>query len=224
MAITWSYSSIKNFQQCPKKYYHLNVAKDIKESSNTALVYGNEVHKAAEKYIKNNEPLPQSFAYIQDVLDALNRIPGEKHCELRLGLAKEGEEYKPCEFFSDNVWWRGIVDLLIVQKDVAFMIDYKTSKNAKYADTKQLDLLATAIFVHFPEVNQINSALIFVVSNEFVKRTHFRDGSKSYIAPFEYDVTRIEDALQSGVWNAVAGPLCGWCPVKTCINYKEPRR
>ena len=140
MAITWSYSSIKNFQQCPKKYYHLSIAKDVKQSSTTALVYGNEVHKAAEQYIKNNEPIPQKFAYIQDVLDALNRIPGEKHCELRLGLAKQEEEYTPCEFFAPNVWWRGIVDLLIVQEDVAFMVDYKTGKNAKYADTKQLDL------------------------------------------------------------------------------------
>ena len=27
----WSYSSITLFDQCPKKYYHLRVAKDIKE-------------------------------------------------------------------------------------------------------------------------------------------------------------------------------------------------
>jgi hypothetical protein len=66
--------------------------------------------------------------------------------------------------------------------------------------------------------------LLFVSCNEFVRRTHTRNDSKTYIEPFEYDVMRIEEALQSGVWNAVSGPLCGWCPVKTCINYKEPRR
>jgi len=224
MAITWSYSSIKNFQQCPKKYYHLSVAKDVKQSSNTALVYGNEVHKAAENFIRNGDPIPEKFAYLRDVLSVLQQIDGEKHCELRLGLAKEGEEYTPCEFFAKNVWWRGIIDLLIIRGDTALMIDYKTSKNAKYADTKQLDLLATAIFTHYPQINKLNSALLFVVSNEFVRRTHTRNDSKTYIEPFEYDVMRIEEALQSGVWNAVSGPLCGWCPVKTCINYKEPRR
>jgi hypothetical protein len=34
------------------------------------------------------------------------------------------------------------------------MIDYKTGKNAKYADMKQLDLMAGAIFVHYPEVHE----------------------------------------------------------------------
>ena len=171
MAITWSYSSIKNFQQCPKKYYHLSVAKDVKQPSTTALVYGNEVHKAAENYIKNGDPIPEKFSYIQDVLDVLAKVEGDKFCELKLGLAKEGDAYTPCGFFDTNVWWRGIIDLLIVRGDTAFMVDYKTSKNAKYADTKQLDLLATAVFTHYPEINRINSALLFVVSNEDRKST-----------------------------------------------------
>ena len=32
MSLVWSYSSLKTFQQCPKKYYHLRIAKDIKQS------------------------------------------------------------------------------------------------------------------------------------------------------------------------------------------------
>ena len=27
--IKWSFSSLKTFQQCPKKYYHTKVAKDV---------------------------------------------------------------------------------------------------------------------------------------------------------------------------------------------------
>ena len=30
----WSYSSLKLFEQCPRKYYHLRVAKDFKEDDN----------------------------------------------------------------------------------------------------------------------------------------------------------------------------------------------
>jgi hypothetical protein len=48
----WSFSSIKTFDQCPKKYYHIKVAKDYEEDFNTeAILYGNEFHKAAEEYI-----------------------------------------------------------------------------------------------------------------------------------------------------------------------------
>ena len=28
---TWSYSALSTFQQCPRKYYRIKVAKDIKE-------------------------------------------------------------------------------------------------------------------------------------------------------------------------------------------------
>ena len=31
MNITWSYSSLKTFEQCPKKFYHLKVVKDYQE-------------------------------------------------------------------------------------------------------------------------------------------------------------------------------------------------
>ena len=48
----WSYSSISTFKQCPKKYYHLKVAKDVKDIGSEAMLYGNQVHTAADDYIK----------------------------------------------------------------------------------------------------------------------------------------------------------------------------
>ena len=56
---TWSYSSATTFEKCPKQYYHLYVAKDIKQDPNTEhFLYGNEVHKACELYVKSATPLP----------------------------------------------------------------------------------------------------------------------------------------------------------------------
>jgi ATP-dependent helicase/DNAse subunit B len=52
---TWSFSSIKTFDQCPKKYYHTKVLKDYKEDFNTeAILYGNEFHEAAELYVRGD--------------------------------------------------------------------------------------------------------------------------------------------------------------------------
>ena len=223
MTIAWSYSSLKTFQQCPKKYYHLKVAKDIKDTGSEATIYGNEVHQAAEQYVMHDTPIPPKFAYVLPVLNVLKSIEGDKHCELKLGLIKDGDTYKPCGFFDEGVWWRGIADLLIIQGDTAFSVDYKTSKNAKYADVKQLDLVATALFAHFPQVNTIKSGLLFVVSNEFVTKNHVREGTKEYMEPFHQDLARLEQAMSNNVWNASAGPLCGWCPVKTCPNHRTRR-
>ena len=51
MNIAWSYSSLKTFQQCPKKYYHLKVAKDVKEAPSDAIAFGNKIHKIAQEYV-----------------------------------------------------------------------------------------------------------------------------------------------------------------------------
>jgi len=217
----WSYSSINTFKQCPKKYYHLKVAKDVKDASSFAMYYGNRVHKAAEDYIKTNTPIPTKFKFIKKTLDSLKNIQGEKHCEKRFGLAKEDGDFSPTGFFSKNVWYRGIADLLIVNGDKAYLVDYKTGKNAKYADTKQLDLMAGATFTHYPEVKTIKSALIYVVSNEFIPKEHTSDMRKSYINVFDDELKRLDAAQKNEVWNAISGPLCAYCPVTKCEHNRR---
>lgn len=224
MKTAWSYSSLKTFQQCPKKYYHLKVAKDIKDEGSEATIYGKELHKAAEDYIKNDTPIPPQFAFIQDTVDALKKIPGEKHTEIELGVSNKGGRLNPCGFYDKDAWYRGIADLLIVNGDEGYLVDYKSSKNAKYADLKQLDLLAGAVFAHFPKLKTLKSALIFIVSNEFINKEHSSMHKLAYFEHVRFDLERLEKALETDVWNAVAGPLCGWCPVKTCHNYKERRK
>ena len=220
----WSYSSLKTFQQCPKKYYHLKVAKDIKDDGSEATIYGQELHKAAEDFIKDGTPIPEKFAFIRPTIEALDRIKGDKHTEIQLGVANKDGRLVPCGFFDKGVWYRGIADLLIINGDEGFLVDYKSSKNAKYADLKQLDLLAAAVFLHYPQVTKLKSALLFVVSNEFVNKEHNSQHKLAYFEHVRYDLERLETAMKTGVWNAVSGPLCGWCPVKTCHNYRERRK
>ena len=216
----WSYSSIKTFDQCPKKYFHLKIAKDVKDEGNEASIYGNDAHQAAEDYIKNGTPIPDKFKIMRPAVETLAKFPGEKHSELKLGVRKTDTGFEPCDFFDPDVWYRGIVDLLIVDGWNAHMVDYKTGKNSKYADMKQLDLMAGAVFVHFPEVMRIKSGLIYVVSEEFLPETHVR----TYMSVFERQLEQLEDAMEAGVFNAKSSPLCGWCPVTTCEHHRPRRR
>lgn len=220
----WSYSSIKTFDQCPKKYFHLKVAKDVKDDPNEAAIFGDAAHKAAELFIKNGTPIPDKFKVMRPTVEALAKFPGVKHTELKLGVRKTENGFEPCGFFAKDVWWRGIVDLLITNVTVAHMIDYKTGKDAKYADMKQLDLMAGAIFVHFPEVEKIKSGLAYVVSNEFPKKVHRRDKLGEYMSVFDTQLDQLDAARENGVWNPKSGPLCGWCPVVDCEHWKQRRR
>ena len=81
------------------------------------------------------------------------------------------ESLEPCGFYADNVWWRGIADLVILDADnhIAWVVDYKTGKSARYADKGQLELMALATFKHFPVVKEVRAGLLFVVCNQLIK-------------------------------------------------------
>ena len=215
MSIVWSFSSLKTFQQCPKKYYHTKIAKDIVEPYTTATLYVKTAHTVAEEYIKDGVPIPKAFAYMQATLDVLKEIPGDKLCEVKLGLTKNLES---CDFNAPNVWWHGIADLVVINRETgtAHSVDYKTSKSARYADVKQLDLVACGLFAKFPEIKKVRSALLFVVSKEFVKAEHHSEMLIKYMESPSKDVARIEAALDNGVWNPIQGPLCKFCAVRDC--------
>ena len=215
MSIVWSFSSLKTFQQCPKKYYHTKIAKDVVEPDTKATLYGKSAHTVAEEYIRDGTPIPPAFEYMQATLNILKAIPGEKLCEVKLGLTKSLEG---CDFNAPNVWWHGIADLVIINRGtgIAHSVDYKTSKNARYADVKQLDLVACGLFAKYPKINKVKSALIFTVSKEFVKADHYREMLLKYVEKPSQDVARIEAAIDNGVWNPVSGPLCKFCSVKQC--------
>ncbi len=219
---TWSYSSIELFKQCPHKYYRLRVKKDIVEPESEAMRYGTEVHKAAEDFIKSDVPIPDKYAFIRGPLNTLKEKEGEKLCEYRMGLTYK---MQPCDFFAKDVWWRGIADLIVLQPDRAWVVDYKTGKSSKYADTKQLELMALSIFKHFPQVKKVKAGLLFVVANDFVKADfHVRDEFVMWRPWFE-DTERLEKAFELDVWNPRPNFTCkGWCPVTDCTHWEPKRR
>jgi hypothetical protein len=218
--VAWSYSSIKTFEQCPKKYFHLKIARDVQDDPGTAAIYGTAVHAAAEEYIRDGTPIPEKFAYMRPIVERLEKLPGKKHCELELAVRKD---LSPCGFSDPDAWWRGIIDLIVINDNRAWMVDYKTGKSARYADTKQLDLMAGAVFAHFPNVLAIKSSLMFVVSGELIAKKHVLTERDQYMSVFNEQVENLESSLDNGVWNPKSGPLCGWCPVTSCAHWK-PRR
>lgn len=221
MSVVWSFSSLKTFQQCPKKYYHVKIAKDVVESDTQATLYGRSVHSAAEEYVRDGTPLPKPYEYIKPYLDTLSAIPGDKYCELELGLT---ENLEACEFHAPNVWWHGIADFVVVNEDkgIAHSVDYKTSKSARYADVAQLNYVAVGLFAKFPKIKRVKSALLFVVSNEFVKAEQTVEEVDKYMERARQDVARIKAALGNEVWNPISGPLCRFCSVKQCEYNRSP--
>ena len=218
---TWSYSSITLFEQCPKKYYHLRVAKDIKEPASDAMLYGTAVHAAAEEYVRDGVPIPQKYKYMEPFLEKLMKIQGEKLCELEMGLKKVDGRLAPCGFYDKDAWYRGIVDLLILdrEKKEARIIDYKTSKSSRYADPKQLALMAACVFVHYPEIEFIRTGLLFVVCRDFVTVDFDVHKKFDIFAKLDGVLVSRETAYETGVFNPKKNFTCkAWCPIVDCSH------
>ena len=202
-AAPWSFSKIKAFQQCPKQFYHEKVVKQYPFKMTSAVRYGNEFHRAAEDYIQGEE-LDKRFEFARPVLDSLNAKQGEKLCEYRMGLTSRLE---PCTFGANDVWFRGIADLLILDhvEQLAWVVDYKTGKSAQYADIGQLELMAMA--------------LLFVVCNELIRDSFIVSDSKKLWIKWADSFSDMQYAYDNDMWNPSPNGLCrNHCPVVECSH------
>jgi RecB family exonuclease len=218
--VTWSHSALKNYEGCARRYYAEKVIKAIKFQDTDATRYGKELHEAAELYIKEGKPLEQRFNFIKDMLDALNAKPGRKLCEHEMGVTAD---LRPCGFKDREVWVRGIADLLIIDDDnlTAWVIDYKTGNN-KYPDMDQMVLMSLMVFIHFPHIRKVNSALLFVVKNDMKKMSMKYEEAEQHWWKYRERVARIEASHANDVWNPSQSPLCNWCQYHACeLNPKH---
>ena len=136
--IKWSYSSLKQYKTCPRQYYEIRVAKNFTSREGDDARYGKEVHTALENYVRDGTPLPRFYEGFRNMVDPLLEIAGTRYCEHEMAL---DIDRKPCDFHGEDYWVRGVADLLIVDGDTAFIVDYKTGKPT-YADPNQLKLMA----------------------------------------------------------------------------------
>lgn len=218
MQFTWSFSSLKDYINCPRQYHEVKVLRRFQKQPTPQMTYGNEVHKALEDYVGEGKPLAKNYERFKKVLDTLVEIPGIKYPEHKMALDINRQ---PCEY-GKGYWVRGIADLIIIDGETAFIVDYKTGSN-KYPDPKQLKLMALMVFSHFPEVQIVKAGLLFVVHDSFTSEEYHRSSAESLWGFFDPDLERLKVSYESDQWQPNPTPLCGWCPVNTCEFHKQKR-
>lgn len=210
--IKWSYSGLKDYVNCPRQYYEVKVAKNFTKRPTQQMLYGTAVHKALEDYVGEGKPLEKNYERYQPMLDALLTIEGERLPEYRMAI---NTELEPCTWGAEDYWVRGIVDLLVLGGDTAYIVDYKTG-SAKYPDVNQLKLMSLMTYAHFPKVEHIKAGLLFVAHNTFINEVYHRDQSEDLWKDFLPDLERLKLSYDNDKWPENPTPLCGWCPVTTC--------
>ncbi len=227
---TWSYSKAKSFMTCPKKHYEVDLAKNFSDVSE-ALTWGGDVHKslaAAVLYraglppVGNGRdkiepaPLPDSMRDYQKWVEvACAGGPVETlYVEQKYAITKQ---FQPTAWFGNDVWFRGVCDLLAINKNMytATALDWKTGKIQH--DSRQLMLMSQCIFTHHPEVDTIKTRFVWLKDGCTTAEVFYRETIMKEWPKILDVVNEMEIAATTMNYPPKPSGLCArHCPVVSC--------
>jgi RecB family exonuclease len=224
MTTALSYSRLSVFEQCEARFDYQYVSKRVQDQPNEASAYGDRVHKVLEAYGRGNTPqgieAEQTLAKWGSLVDRIVSRPGDKLFEHQMAVNKE---LQPVDWFAKDVWIRGIADVLIVNEDTAYVLDYKSGKVKE--NPTQLQLFAAMVMWHFPQVNTVHTSFIWLVYNQMTNAKYERRYLGALWNALKPRFEKVQDVVDLGVFKTKPGPLCPWCPAKDiCPDARLKRR
>jgi hypothetical protein len=218
-----SFSAMNNFANCPRKFHAYDVAKVIKEPENEHMVEGHRVHKAMAEFIAEGTPLPPQYERYADWVTTMRTHNHDEQVLVEHKLACTFQ-LKPCEYFSriDKVWLRAQADLLVINNLHALSVDWKTGKEPDprfelLPPNFQLRLTAMLIFLHFPDVERVESRYVYL--NQGTQSTFMMPKSdlREFIPQVFDQASGIQKAVRKDHWPPRPSGLCAkHCGVTAC--------
>lgn len=156
---SWSYSKLKNYDTCPKRMYEIDIAKNYKEPEdpNGPLAWGNRVHDALAKALKGEAALPPEMIDLQPWVERVLKGSGELLVEQKYAINRK---FQKTGYFANDVWYRGIGDVVRIDRNIGLVLDWKTGKILE--DSVQLMLMAQCLFSHYPDLQYVRSEFVWL--------------------------------------------------------------
>lgn len=216
----WSHSRLQTFEQCPRRYYHQYVAKDVQDTQvHPNTVWGSQVHEAIERRIKTGEPLPANMQQYSPAVELVANLPGVE-AEVRYAITMD---WRRTDFFSPDVWGRAIIDVLYFTPDgtTAAVWDWKLGKYR--GDTDQARVNALMLFTTNPGLQTVHTQFTYLKEGKVDKQHFTRDQLPVYAEPTLETLRKINLCLDNDAWHPTPSGLCAWCPVTRC-QFNRSRR
>lgn len=215
-SFSWSFSRLKAFEDCPRRYHETQVKKDAwPEEKSEMLEWGDAVHTAMAHALRTGTPLPTKFHIYQHWIDKVARTDGETLIESDCQWAVT-RELQPTAWFAKNVWLRCIADVVKLDYPVALVVDWKTGKSLN-GDPIQLQLTSLMMFLQFPKLQSVRSDFIWLQEDYQTTQVVYRNECAGHWAELMPRVRRLEAATDKDLFPPMPGRFCKrWCPVKSC--------
>jgi hypothetical protein len=208
----WSYSNLEKFENCPRQFHVVKVLKSVVEPESEHQLWGKRVHTAFEDCIKSGGkvPLPEGMKHWQSIADKVLAMEGAQ-IFTEVEVALDGN-LRPAEW--DNCWTRGVIDVLVLGKTSALVIDWKSGKRKP---TDQLKLYAAYVFALYKQINTVHTALVWLPARQIDKETIRRIDVPAIWQRFIQRAARLRIAYENERWPERPSGLCkNYCPVTAC--------
>lgn len=216
LAIT--YSRLKKYETCPLNYYEVEVLKNWPEGQSEHLQWGDAVHVAMAKALKDGADLPFTMRGYGKWVDSVKRSTGKLLVEDETKWAID-DQFQPCGWFSPHAWLRCIADAVVIDEShpaAALAVDWKTGKSSN-VDEVQLVVIALMLFIHFPKVRRVLAKFVFLKDDAEVSVVMDRKEAPDQWALLMPRIEALQRATATGTFPPKPNNFCkSFCPVKTC--------
>lgn len=236
--ISFSYSKIRAWNECPKSY-ELTYLEKVGRDEGDPLILGSAAHQFFQSWVESfinaqiqgwpeialkcwaSEPRDQNL--YQEYLSIcekfvehfdFNEIPKEAKtiCELEIALDKD---LNRCDWMSENVWFRGKIDRIDMIGNTAIITDYKSSFKGK-TDAFQGFIYAWLTSIIYPEITNFK-IIIHYIRSDWKEKYEF---SKEKLSGIEFQIKAITETIEGdNKFKAKPGSRCSSCLVAfSCLK------
>ena len=216
--LTHSYSSIKMYENCPKRYLYQRINKEVVDTGSNATIYGQRIHKDLENRLLHGQALPQETSKHEQVCQTLQQLT--QHATL---LAEQqlclNENLTPTGWYDNDAWLRSILDVLIIKGDKAIVIDWKTGK--RRPDFMQLQLFALQVFKHYSSICEVKTSFVWLKDEAIDTETYTLNDTSIMWKDILSRIERINQSCKTNNFPARPSGLCRWCPAQNICEYAQ---
>lgn len=217
--MSWSFSSLQNFEVCPYRYKLKHVDR-IPEERHAAADRGTAIHTMAEEFVIGKlKSLPTELMKFADDFTALRKrySNGLVDVEQEWGLDKD---WMPTNY--KQAWLRLKADSVAFneKRTEAIVIDFKTGRKFgnEYKHGRQVQLYSLATAIMYPTVQKITSELWYVDKDELTTVSYTRANAMSFLKHFDSAAKKIDKAIATNNFppnpNAFSCQYCPFAPSK----------